>query len=145
MGRTYTFHCRRKSKRLEIVGCSCQWSVLVRSGLDSYSAGTTSTTLPQLCQNYMTLCVRISKLTHSASNVHSGEGNACSSRSDSIFLSFRHSKQLQSQKNAIYFLDLAVEERIRSPLLLSFDCVRDASESRHDLPTEHLLSLTRHG
>jgi len=47
-----------------------------------------------------------------------------------FFLSFRHSKQLQSQKNAIYFLDFAAEQRITSPLLLSFDCMRDAVDSR---------------
>src|SRR5262247_413478 len=29
---------------------------------------------------------------------------------------------MQSQKNAIYFLDLRAEQRIVSPLLLSFDC-----------------------
>src|SRR5262245_2131414 len=29
---------------------------------------------------------------------------------------------MQSQKNAIYFLDLRAEQRIGSPLLLSFDC-----------------------
>jgi hypothetical protein len=56
-----------------------------------------------------------------------GKGNACSSRGDSIFLSFLHSKQLQSQKNAIYFLDLAAEQRIKSPLLFSFDCGRSSS------------------
>src|SRR5512132_2578589 len=36
MGRTYTFHYRRKSQaRLEMVGLSCQRTVLVRSSLDS--------------------------------------------------------------------------------------------------------------
>jgi hypothetical protein len=69
----------------------------------------------------MSLCVRIGKLTRSASNAHSGEGNTCSSRSDSIFLSFRHSKQLQSQKDAIYFLDLAPEQRIANPRVGQLD------------------------
>src|SRR5262245_58804723 len=46
-----------------------------------------------------------------------------------FFLYFRHSKQLQSQRNAIYFLDLAAEQRIQSPLLFSFDCVRDGGDA----------------
>src|SRR5262245_56208835 len=34
VGRTYTFHCRRKSKRpSKMVGLSCQCLVLVRAGL----------------------------------------------------------------------------------------------------------------
>src|SRR5215813_11476453 len=78
-------------------------------------------TLLLLCQNYMPLCVRIGKLTRGASNARSGDGNACSSRSDSIVPSFGHSN-LQSQRNAIYFLDLAAEQRIENPVLLSFDC-----------------------
>src|SRR5262249_60041977 len=40
LGRTYTLHCRRKSKScLEMLGFSCQCLVLVRAELDSLSAG----------------------------------------------------------------------------------------------------------
>src|SRR5262249_44690650 len=40
LGRTYTFHCRRKSKRTsKMVGLSCQCLVLVRADFDSQSAG----------------------------------------------------------------------------------------------------------
>src|ERR671923_641680 len=40
LGRTYTFHCRRKGKRVsKWLGFLCQSSVLVRSGFDSQSAG----------------------------------------------------------------------------------------------------------
>jgi hypothetical protein len=50
-------------------------------------------------------------------------GNSCSRRRVIRFCaSSRHSKHMQSRKNPIYFLGLAAEQRIRSPLLLSFDC-----------------------
>src|SRR5262249_58973421 len=40
LSRTYTFHCRRKRQAVfEMVGLSCQCSVLVGSEFDSYSAG----------------------------------------------------------------------------------------------------------
>jgi len=36
LGRRYTFHCRRKSKRVsKMVGFSCQCLVLVRADIDS--------------------------------------------------------------------------------------------------------------
>src|SRR4030095_203473 len=85
LGRTYTFHCRRKSERaFKIVGLCRQCPVLVRSGLtlnqrvrclslgdrqDLFIAGVEKTwrrtgwlTLLQLCQNYMTLCGLIGKI-----------------------------------------------------------------------------------
>src|SRR5262245_38793657 len=39
-----------------------------------------------------------------------------------FFLHFRHSKHMQSNKNLFSFLALAAEQRIKSPLVLSFDC-----------------------
>src|SRR5262245_15239099 len=40
LGRTYTFHCRRKSQAsLEIVGLSCQCLVLFGADLDSLISG----------------------------------------------------------------------------------------------------------
>src|SRR5262245_19227815 len=84
LGRTYPFHCRRKRKRASKNGWACQCSVLVRSGLESSSAGREFESPAanesifraglrglwaervrllcyQLCQNYMSLCVRIGK------------------------------------------------------------------------------------
>src|SRR5262245_17911977 len=77
---------------------------------------TGSLTLPQLCQHYMSLFVRIGKLTRNAINAHSCEGNACSGRSDPIcYPSFKaHAKP----KKCLCFLALAAEQRIVSPLLL---------------------------
>src|SRR5262249_47521271 len=84
LGRTYTFHCRRKSKRsakwLGFLVDVWFWSALtvtlnqrvrvrvstaiktyLMSGVNTTLDRTGSLTLPRLCQNYVSLCVRIGK------------------------------------------------------------------------------------
>jgi hypothetical protein len=46
-----------------------------------------------------------------------------------FFLPFPHSKQLQSQNKSLCSLALRAEQRIQSPLLYSFDCVRDGGDA----------------
>jgi hypothetical protein len=94
-----------------------------------------ATTLPKLYDT----CVRIGKLIRSP--IHSGEENVCSSRGDSIFSALPTFKATtkpekchlfsgpcsgtenwQSSAPVIRFLGLTVGQRIRSPLLLLFEC-----------------------
>src|SRR5215831_10596884 len=70
-------------------------------------------------------------------------GNSCSRRKVIRFCaSFQHSKHMQSQKNVFSFLALEAEQRIQSPLLLSFDCASALALSASQLPQreDHLTS-----